>query len=85
VSWPSSSPNVLLDPNPFYLPAMYGRHVAYAEAAELCDHVKRYGADGRWNVGSGDVSSQSNGMPDQAVTVVSVGASRRPSARRHSQ
>jgi pimeloyl-ACP methyl ester carboxylesterase len=41
---------VLLDPNPFYLLAMYGRDAAYAEAAALRDHVKRYGADGRWDV-----------------------------------
>jgi pimeloyl-ACP methyl ester carboxylesterase len=32
---------VLLDPNPFYLLAMYGRDAAYAEAAALRDHVKR--------------------------------------------
>jgi pimeloyl-ACP methyl ester carboxylesterase len=41
---------VLLDPNPFYLLAMYGRDTAFAEAAGLRDHVKRYGADGRWEV-----------------------------------
>jgi pimeloyl-ACP methyl ester carboxylesterase len=41
---------VLLDANPFYLLAMYGRDAAYAEAAGLRDHVKRYGADGRWEV-----------------------------------
>jgi pimeloyl-ACP methyl ester carboxylesterase len=41
---------VLLDPNPFYLLAMYGRDAAYAEAAGLRDHVKRYGAEGRWEV-----------------------------------
>jgi len=41
---------VLLDPNPFYLLAMYGRAAAYAEAAGLRDHVKRYGAEGRWEV-----------------------------------
>src|SRR6266545_3685702 len=41
---------VLLDPNPFYLLAMYGRAAAYAEAAGLREHVKRYGAEGRWEV-----------------------------------
>jgi pimeloyl-ACP methyl ester carboxylesterase len=41
---------VLLDPNPFYLLAMYGRDAAYAEAAALRDHVKRYGTEGRWDV-----------------------------------
>jgi hypothetical protein len=41
---------VLLDPNPFYLLAMHGRDAAYAEAARLRDHVKRYGAEGRWQV-----------------------------------
>jgi pimeloyl-ACP methyl ester carboxylesterase len=41
---------VLLDPNPFYLLAMYGRDAAYAEAAGLRDYVKRCGAEGRWEV-----------------------------------
>jgi pimeloyl-ACP methyl ester carboxylesterase len=40
---------ILLEPNPFYLLKQNGRTRAYMEAAELRDHVQRYGAAGNWS------------------------------------
>jgi pimeloyl-ACP methyl ester carboxylesterase len=40
---------VLIEPNPFYLLAMAGRDEAFAEAAALCDCIKRHGAAGTWS------------------------------------
>jgi pimeloyl-ACP methyl ester carboxylesterase len=62
--WPTTmaqSLDVLLETNPFYLLAQSGRTEAFAEAMELRNCIKQYGALGQWAVAAEKFADYWNG------------------------
>jgi pimeloyl-ACP methyl ester carboxylesterase len=52
---------VLLETNPFYLLAQAGRIDAFAEAVELRNYIKKFGASGEWATASEKFADYRNG------------------------
>lgn len=52
---------VLLETNPFYLLKQFGREEAFAEAMDLCNCIKTFGARGEWTIAAEKFADYWNG------------------------
>ena len=74
---------VLLETNPFYLLAQSGRADAFAEAMELRNYIKKFGALGEWATAAEKFADYWGGAGSWRE--MSVGAARALSRKRSSQ